>query len=213
MLLQKPQKNPTKTPLGTDSVRCSAFSKSTEFLRFLLTSAEAEAAPCVPSLGLQGLLKAVASISINVPQCPQETSQSAHGVRADFGFLLARCRTPWAECASHITLCWVMHEEGGREVFWYDSYCALETWAGSVISLPVYLFTSSFQVTVPGTSMLTEMNLWKKNKHTCSEGSFLHSLHRPQISAFLVCICKYFFVSLFHSKVWKIFSKSREKGP
>lgn len=93
-LLQKNPKIPTKTPLGTDSVKCSGFSKSTELLRFLLTSAGAEVAPHVPGLGLQGLLKAVASISINLSQCPQETSQSAHGVRADFGFLLVWCMTP-----------------------------------------------------------------------------------------------------------------------
>lgn len=54
------------------------FLKGTEFLRFLLMSAEA--APCVPGSGLQGLLVAGASTSINPPQCPQETSLSAHGV-------------------------------------------------------------------------------------------------------------------------------------
>lgn len=169
------------------------FLKGTEFLGLLLTSAEAEAAPCVPGSGLQGLLMAGACISINSPQCPQETSRSAHGVRGDFGSPLVPCRAPRAESASHITLCWVMHEEGGQEVLWYDSYCSLETWAGRVISFPVYLFTSSFPVTVQGTSMFREMYLRKKK--ACFEGSFLDSLYRPQISAFLIYIYEYFFGS------------------
>lgn len=74
-----------------------------------------------------------------------------------FCSLLVPCRAPRAESVSHITLCWVMQEEGGQEVVWYDSYCALETRAGRLISFPVYLFTSSFPVTVQGTSMFREM--------------------------------------------------------
>lgn len=136
------------------------FLKGTEFLRFLLMSSEA--APWFPGSGLQGLPTAGASVSIKPPQCPQETSQSAHRVRGDFGSPLVPCRAPWAEPATHITLSWVMHEEGGQEVLWYDSYCSLETWAGRAISFPLYLFTSSLPVTVQGTSMFREMYLWKK---------------------------------------------------
>ena len=135
--------------------------RGTELLQFLLTSAEA--ARHVPGSDLQGLLVAGASISISSPQCLQETSQSAHGVRGDSASPLVPRRAPWAESASHIALCWVMHEEGGQEVLRDDSYCALETWAGRVVSFPVYLFTPSFPVTVQGTSMFREMYLWKKN--------------------------------------------------
>lgn len=80
-----------------------------------------------------------------------------------FWFSACAARAPRAEAASHISLCWVMHEEGGQEVLCCDSYCALETWAGRVIPLPVYLSTSSFPVTVQGTRMFRKMYLWKKN--------------------------------------------------
>lgn len=80
-----------------------------------------------------------------------------------FWFSACAGRAPRAEAASHISLCWVMHEEGGQEVLCCDSYCALETWAGRVIPLPVYLSTSSFPVTVQGTRMFRKMYLWKKN--------------------------------------------------
>lgn len=47
-------------------------------------------------------------------------------------------------------------------MLWDDSYCVLETRAGRTISFSLYLFTSFFPVTVQGTTVFTEMYLWKK---------------------------------------------------
>lgn len=142
------------------------FLKGTEFLRFLLTSAEA--APCVPGLGLQGLLLAGASISINALQRPQETSQSAHGARGDPSSPHAPRRAPRAEPASHISLCWASSAWGRRAgggVMWRDSFCAPETQAGSIISFAVYLFTSSFQKLYKALVCSEKFTSWKKKQN------------------------------------------------
>lgn len=85
------------------------FLKGTEFLRFLLMSAEA--APCVPGSGLQGLLVAGASISINPPQFPQETSLSAMEYEVILFSACAMQGTPSRVCQSHHP---VLSYAGGR---------------------------------------------------------------------------------------------------
>lgn len=184
------------------------FLKGTEFLRFLLTSAEA--APCVPGLGLQGLLLAGASISINALQRPQEASQSAHGARGDPSSPHAPHRAPRAEPASHSSLCWASSAWGRRAgggVMWRDSFCAPETQAGSIISFAVYLFTSSFQKLYKALVCSEKFTSWKKrktktkskqtstNQNTCFEGSFLDPSYQHQNSPFLIYIYWIFFGS------------------
>lgn len=131
-----------------------------------------------------------------------------------FWFSACAARAPRAEPArtepaSHICLCWVMHEEGGQEVLCCDSYCAPETWAGRVIPFPVCLFTPSFPVTVQGTSMFRKIYLWKKKIknlfprfHRQAKNFFISYLHSQRL---------FFFISYFHSKVWKLFFKSAER--
>lgn len=123
-----------------------------------------------------------------------------------FWFSACAVRAPRAEPASHITPCWVM-QEGGQEVLCCDSYCALETWAGRVIPFPVYLFTSSFPVTVQGTSMFWKMYLWKKKAqnlllifHIQAKNLFISYLHS-----------QFFFYQLISQQGMEIFFKSTER--
>lgn len=200
------------------------FLKGTEFLRFLLTSAEA--APCVPGLALQGLLLAGASISINALQRPQETSQSAHGARGDPSSPHAPRRAPRAEPASHISLCWASSAWGRRAgggVMWRDSFCAPETQAGSIISFAVYLFTSSFQKLYKALVCSEKFTSWKKNKNKIKTNKHQpkHLLWRQlpgslipasKLSISYLHLLNFFWISSFHSKVRKILSKSGETG-
>lgn len=111
------------------------------------------------------------------PACPRNARW--------FWFSTCAARAPRAEPASHITLCWVMHEEGGQEVPCCDSYCALETWTGRVIPFSRYLFTSSFPVTV---QVCSEKCTSEKNQPIC----FLDSIYRPKICSSLIYIHKIF---------------------
>lgn len=173
-------------------MRCQLFLGGTVFPRFLLLSADAEAktAPCVPGSGVQGLL----TQEFPFPSTLCSAHRRLLNLPTEWEVILVlscAVRAPRAEPASHITLCWVMHEEGGQEVLCCDSYCALETWAGRVIPFPVYLFTSSFPVTVQDASMFGKMYFWKKKKQkpkTC----FLASIYRPKISSSVIYIHKIF---------------------
>lgn len=132
-----------------------------------------------------------------------------------FWFSACAARAPRAEPASHISLCWVMHEEGGQEVLCCDSYCALETWAGRVIPFPVYLSTSSFPVTVQSTSMFGKMYLWKKNQNTqqTTKTCFLDSIYRPKISSSLIYTHKVILDQLISQQGKEVFLRDcREKN-
>lgn len=133
---------------GTDSVRSPAFSPGCWAPRVPADGGSSSSAVSA-SLRPAGLLAAGASISITPLQCMQEASQSARGIRGDLVLCLCHAGHP-GQSAGHITLRWVTREEGGQEVLWDGSGCALETWAGRIVSFPVYFFTSSFPVTAQG---------------------------------------------------------------
>lgn len=185
--MTKQNKQTSNTPplspkSGTDSVRCQLFLEGTVFLRFLLLSADAEAkaAPCVPGLGVQGLLtqefpfpSTVHSAHRRLPSLPTE---------CEVILVLRLCckGTPSRACQSHHPLLsYAWGRRAGGAVLW-QLLCTRDlNWQS--YSFPwvfIYIFLSS-----NGTSMFRKMYLWKKPTnllprfHVQAKNLFISYLH------------------------------------
>lgn len=129
------------------SVRCQLFLEGTVFLRFLLLSADAEAkaAPCVPSSGVQGLL----TQEFPFPSSLRSAHRRFLNLPTECEVILVLrlcCRgTPSRACQSHHPLLsYAWGRRAGGAVLW-QLLCARDlSWQTySFASVFIYIFRSS----------------------------------------------------------------------